>query len=87
MPKMREEVFAQVFRAGAVRSVTLCMRNGHASIQYVTGEGVTGCIHTKRGDMKLYRTDTALRFLRDLGLSSVTVDMSAWTPGQASLHV
>lgn len=78
MPKMREEVFEQVFRSGAVASVRVTVLNGRSVINYRTGEGVEGCIHTKRGQPKEYRIDTALRFLRSVGLSTVEVDMRAW---------
>ena len=85
MPKMREEVFEQVFRAGAIKSVKLVVCNGRAVINYVTGENVDGCVHTKRGEAKQYRIETALRFLRSVGLVAVEVDMWAWSPDQAGL--
>lgn len=85
MPKMREEVFEQVFRAGAVASVRVTVINGRAVINYRTGEGIDGCIHTKRGQPKEYRIETALRFLRAVGLAAVEVDMSAWSPESPGL--
>lgn len=84
MEKMREEVFEQVFRAGAIRSVRLLVRDGRASIVYVTGEGVDGTVHTKRGDVKFYRIETALQFLRRVGAAQVEVDMRLWSPDSAA---
>lgn len=86
MHKMREEVFDQVFRAGAIRWVRVVVRDGRGSIVYVTGEGLDGVIYTKRGEVKLYRIETALHFLRRIGLASVEVDMHAWSlDGQSVL--
>lgn len=78
MEKMREEVFDQVFRAGAIRSVRLVVRDGRASVVYVTGEGVDGVIYTKRGEVKFYRVETGLMFLRRVGVAVVEVDMRLW---------
>lgn len=85
MPKMREEVFEQVFRSGAIKCTRVVVINGRAVINYVTGENVQGCIFTKRGQPKEYRIETALRFLCGCGLRVVEVDMSAWSPDQAAL--
>jgi hypothetical protein len=82
MQKMREEVFEQVFRAGGIRSVQLLVRDGRASVLYVTGEGVEGVVYTKRGDVKFYRIETALVTLRKVGLGVVEVDMRSWSVEQ-----
>lgn len=85
MDKVREDVFEQLFQKGAIRAVSLEMHDAHARIVYVAGDGSIGSIHTKRGQVKEYRTDTALRFLRGLGLANVTVDMSKWQLDQQQL--
>jgi hypothetical protein len=85
MEKMREEVFEQVFRAGAVRSVRVVVREGRASVTYVSGEGVDGVIYTKRGDVKFYRVETALCMLRRVGVGVVEVDMRGWVLDQPAL--
>jgi hypothetical protein len=86
MNNLREEVFDQVFRAGAIRSVRLVVRDGRASVVYVTGEGVDGVVYTKRGDVKFYRIETALVFLRRIGAGVVEVDMRSWAlDGQVPL--
>lgn len=85
MPKMREEVFEQVFRSGAIRSCKVVVTDGRAVIHYVSGENVDGCIYTKRGEPKQYRIETALRFLCAVGLKAVEVDMRAWSIDQAGL--
>lgn len=86
MPKQfREELFDQVFRSGGIKSVRVVVINGRAVINYVTGDGVDGCVHTKRGQAKEYRFETALRFLCSVGLAVVEVDMRAWSKDQAGL--
>lgn len=85
MENLREEVFEQMFRAGAIRNVTLVIRDARASISYVVGEGSSGVIFTKRGQVKLYRIETALVFLRGCGLAAVEVDMAGWHLGQSGL--
>ena len=85
MQQMREEVFEQVFRAGAIKTTRVVVINGRTVINYLTGENVHGCVHTKRGQPKEYRIETALRFLCGCGLRAVEVDMSAWSPDQAGL--
>ena len=87
MENLREEVFEQVFRAGALRNVRLVMRDGRSSISFMTGDGSVGAIITKRGEVKQYRVETALVFLRRCGFSSGDVDMSAWSLTEGSLNV
>lgn len=79
MMEMREEVFEQVYRAGAIRSVCVIVQHGRASIHYISGDGVQGMVFTKRGDLKLYRVETALMTLRRAGVTEVAIDMSGWT--------
>lgn len=87
--KMREDVFQHVFSTGAIRSVSLSLDSqGRALVVYVQLDGATGSIYTKRGGLKLYRVETALRMLRGLGVATLTVDMTALrTDGQASLDM
>lgn len=81
MLDMREDVLSQVFRAGGIRSLTVVVVDGRAQVSYVTGEGIKGAVQTKAGHVKLYRVETALRFLRELGVESCSVDMSRWSLG------
>ena len=87
MDKTRQEVFEQLVRAGAVVSVALLTVDGFAVVEFVTQDGSTGNVFTKRGDVKHYRVETALRLLRSLGFSSVRValDTSASDLVQALL--
>lgn len=87
MEDLKEDIFAQIVGAGLVRSVSLEVRDGHASIVYRLIEGGTGSVHTKRGEVKQYRIETALRLLRSLGITSVAVDMSTWSVGQLGFGV
>ena len=87
MEDLKEDIFAQIVAAGLVRSVSVEVRDGHASIVYKLIEGGGGAVHTKRGEVKQYRVETALRLLRSLGITSVTVEMSAWSVGQLGLGV
>ncbi|MBN3784579.1 hypothetical protein G3O06_44795 [Burkholderia sp. Ac-20345] len=80
-------MLTQVFRAGGIRSLTVVVVNGRAWVSYLAGDGSKGCVHTKAGHVKYYRIETALKFVRQLGVESVTVDMTCWTGSQASLEV
>ena len=82
MRDMREDVFAQVFELGSIQSVQLVIINANARIAYTCLDSSTGVIHTKRGAVKEYRIETALRFLRHLGVNDVHVDMTGWEPYQ-----
>lgn len=87
MPNMREDVLAQVFRAGAIRSLSLTVVDGRVLVSYLTGEGEQGCVYTKAGNPKFYRVETALKFLHELGVQTCTVDMTRWTGAQVALEV
>lgn len=77
--QLREEGFSQIFASGGVRAVEMTMDSaGRAVIAYTLQTGVQGVVHTKRGDVKQYKPETAMRFLRSIGLARVCVDMSAW---------
>lgn len=77
--QLREEGFSQIFASGGVRAVEMTMDSaGRVVIAYTLQTGVQGVVHTKRGDVKQYKPETAMRFLRSVGLARVCVDMSAW---------
>lgn len=79
--QLREDVFEQLFASGAVRFCDLHIDfDGRAMVVYTLNTGAHGYIYTKRGQIKLYKPDTALRFLRSLGLASVKVEMKDWNP-------
>lgn len=88
MDKLRETVFQTLFQAGSIRYVDMHIGpDGRALLIYQTIQGVSGHIHTKAGDVKHYKPETALRFLRSVGLVAVKVHMENWHPtsGQGQL--
>lgn len=77
MSKITEDVFAAFNTAGAFRGVSLVLLDDqHAHIGYETNTGLHNVIHTARGQPKDYRIDTALKFLRGLGILNVTADLA-----------
>lgn len=77
--KLREDVFRHLFGTGGIKYVDLRLgSDGRAVVVYTQLNGVQGVVHTKRGDVKYYKPETALRFLREMGLASVKVDMAQW---------
>lgn len=81
--QLREDVFSQLFASGAVRLVEMeILPDGRAVVRYTMQNGVQGAVHTKRGQVKRYKPETALRALRELGIVSVKVDMRDWEPSQ-----
>lgn len=85
MQNLKEDLVADLFRTGAIRAFSLEVRDGHACIVYTLLDGTKGVVHTKRGEAKEYRIETALRFLRSLGLAAVMVEMTGWSLTQKSL--
>lgn len=82
MQNLKEDLVGDLFHTGAIRSFSLEVRDGHAKIIYTLLDGSKGVVHTKRGEPKEYRIETALKLLRGLGLTDVRVDMSHWAMGQ-----
>ncbi len=78
---LREDVFSQLFASGAVRYVDIELGpDGRAMIRYTMQNGVQGAVHTKRGQVKRYKPETALRVLRLLGVASTKIEMKDWQP-------
>jgi hypothetical protein len=82
---MREDVLKQVFRAGGIEGLLLIMQAGRALIGFRTGEGVGGVVHTKVGRAKLYRVETAMRFLAEMGAEHCFVDLKRFNDPQVEL--
>lgn len=72
-----EAVFQQLFAAGAITGVVVVFETDgrRCSIQYAFKDRESGWVQTKRGDVKLYRLDTAMAFLKSIGCYSVRVDL------------
>lgn len=76
---LREDMFAQLYQAGALGDVCIRLHRGYATVCYkLVADGALGCVHTKRGEVKQYRVETALRTLWAIGLEAVPVDMKGW---------
>lgn len=82
---MKEDLVGDLFGTGAIKGFRIEVREGQALIHYTLLDGTPGCVHTKRGQPKQYRIETALKFLRGLGVVSVNVEMSAWSLNQPGL--
>ena len=77
MLNQTEEVFGTFYKAGAVQSVAVVLEDlERAHIAYEFNTGRRGLVHTKRGQPKVYRIATALKFLHGLGIEAVTTDLS-----------
>lgn len=77
MLNQTEEVFGTFYKAGAVQSVAVVLEDSErAHIAYEFNTGRRGVVHTKRGQPKVYRIATALKFLRGLGVVVVTTDIA-----------
>lgn len=76
---LKEDMFAQLYHAGALGAVTVRVYPGHAIVSFkLLADGAEGVIHTKRGEVKQYRVETALRTLWSIGLHDVAVDLRGW---------
>jgi hypothetical protein len=72
-----EAVFQQLYAVGAITGVVVVfeMDGRRCSIQYSFKDRESGWVQTKRGDVKLYRLDTAMAFLRSIGCWSCRIDL------------
>lgn len=78
--QLREDSFSQIFASGGVRTVEMKLDSaGRAVVVYTLQTGAQGLVHTKRGELKHYKPETAMRFLRSLGCARICIDLSAWT--------
>lgn len=76
---MTENQFRDFFEHGIVEHVRLVhVPNVGTAIEYMLAGGEVGMIDTKRGGVKGYRTDTALQFLKSVGVRQVVADLTRW---------
>lgn len=76
---MTENQFRDFFEHGIVEHVRLVhVPNVGTTIEYMLAGGEVGIIDTKRGGVKGYRTDTALQFLKSVGVRQVVADLTRW---------
>lgn len=76
---MTENQFRDFFAHGIVEHVRLVhVPQVGTAIEYMLSGGEVGMIDTKRGGVKGYRTDTALGFLKSIGVQSVVIDLARW---------
>ena len=77
-----EGTFSKLFHAGAVRDICLVFEldGRRCSIQYINGGQKPGFIITKRGDVKLYRVETAMQYLHAVGVGSVRLELHNYDP-------
>ncbi len=74
-----EKQFREHFEQGIVEQVRLVrLPDVGTAIEYVLQGGEAGKIVTKRGRVKKYRTDGALRFLKSVGVREVVIDLARW---------
>lgn len=72
---MLQSEFEKAFHEGMIDAVNLVSIKGGVIVEYKTRRGHQSFIYTKRGDLKCWRTDTCLRWLRGLGVGEVRHDM------------
>lgn len=74
---MNQSEFEKMFKEGLIKSVRLfcASQDGMVAIEIFTIRGHQTLIYTKRGDLKRWRVETCLRWLRGLGISEVVHDM------------
>lgn len=76
---LKEDMFAQLYNAGAIKAVRVELHRGYAVVAFeLVADGAKGVIQTKRGEVKQYRVETALRTLWAIGLEDVVVNMAGW---------
>jgi hypothetical protein len=86
--KVREEMFKDAIAAGAARNLVLTMQGNQCNIRFSTPAGVRkGEVVTKRGEIKSYRLDTAVKLLKAAGVKSATIELSGMDEEQQELDV
>lgn len=82
---MNEATLRALVEAGAVRKVRII---GNGSLFHVEADtsSATVTAMTRMGSARTWRTlDAAARWVRKLGMGTVQVELSRWTPGQKGL--
>jgi hypothetical protein len=80
--ELQEAVFRELVQLGSVESVELEMQpdGRNVVVSYRLASGARGLLFTRRGKVKTYRLDTALRFLRGCGVVLLTLTLNLWRP-------
>lgn len=74
----KEDVFLTLMTSGACVSFSIDLdADGFAVLSCDTNNG-RFVVHTKRGEVKKYKVETALKFLRFFGFHSVSINMADW---------
>lgn len=68
-----QDVFEQLVKAHAVRSITVLFVDNVAAISFVLQSDAWGYVFTRRGALKRFRVETALALVRSLGFKRATV--------------
>lgn len=84
---MDERTLRALVSAGGVKKVKVIALGGRFHVEATTGTGqVTAS--TSKGGVKTWVTlDSAARWLRGLGLGTMTVHIEKWQPGQKTLKI
>ncbi len=74
-------------RLGALKKISIVALGGRFHVRAVTHTGEITASTTK-GSVKTWATlDAAARWVRNLGIGLVAVDIEKWQPGQRTLQV
>jgi hypothetical protein len=82
---VNEKTFRTLIEAGAVKKVSIVAQGGRFHVEAKTPNGSLTAL-TLKGDVKTWTSlDSAARWVRSLGIGTVSLMLGGWQPGQRSL--
>ena len=84
---MNEKVVRALADAGAVKKIRIIANGSVIYVEVATGSDFTAA-QTNKGSLKTWATiDSAARWIRRLGLGTITLEVSMWHPEQKKLNL
>ena len=84
---VNEKILRALAEAGAVKKVRIVAEGSTIYVEATTGKEYVSAKTTK-GALKTWSTiDTASKWVRSLGLGTMTLDVSRWQPDQKKLNL
>ena len=84
---MNEKVLRALAEAGAIKKVRVVAEGSIIYVEATTGKDYVSA-KTSKGALKTWSTiDTASKWVRSLGLGTMTLDVSRWQPDQRKLNL
>ena len=83
---MDSKTLKMLIEAGAVKSVSIVADGATVHASFTTGNGNSQPATTLKGAIKTWSTiDSAAKWVRNLGIGSMKLNVAKWTPNQRGM--